>query len=171
MDRDVRAPLRLLLGAQPEDELEWLAAQTRLQAYPPGFAVSLEGQPPSDMFLLLEGRLRLTKLRADMRQACIAYLQPLALVGHVALLMGTACPTTMAAVEPSLCLRIPGRLLRPGTDPRSRGPALRLLQASVRGMNVQLRTVNAHLLRMDGREDAVGELARDLGAWSLPDEP
>jgi hypothetical protein len=61
--------------------------------------------------------------------------------------------------------------LEAGGPPQSRAPALRLLQASLRGMNAQLRAANARLYELAGRPQLVESLAADLGAWSLPQEP
>jgi CRP-like cAMP-binding protein len=172
MDPRVLDALRTLLGAQPEAQEAWLVERVVLQPYEPGSAVVLEGQRARDLFLLLEGRLRIGKQRPDKRQERIAYLQPVALLGLASAVLGTAHPTTAVAVEPSLCLRLPRALLRADPAvPLSREPARRLLQATVRGMNAQLRAVNARLLRLEEPGEQVAGAACDLGAWSLPSDP
>jgi CRP-like cAMP-binding protein len=167
---DARDALRTLLGSQPEAEAAWLLEQVAVLDFEPGSAVVHEGQPARDMFLLFEGRLRLGKQRPDLKQTRIAYLQPVALLGLASAILGTAHPTTAVAVAPARCLRIPRRLLKGGEDPRSNGPARRLLEAAVRGMNAQLRAVNARLACMEDPGACVGDLTQDLGAWSLPEE-
>lgn len=172
MAPSVQDALRTLLGPQPEAEEAWLTARVFLQPFAPGAAVVLEGQRARDLFLLLEGRLRIGKQRPDKRLERIAYLRPLALLGLASATLGTAHPTTAMALEPSLCLRLPRGLLRADpADPLSRGPALRLLEATVRGMNAQLRAVNARLIRLDDPGEQVDAMAGDLGAWSLPQDP
>ncbi len=169
MSADHRGALERLLGPIGADDLAWVEGHVELRRYPPGFAVCLEGQAPKAMFLLLEGRLRISKLRPDKRQEEIARVQPVSLLGHAAVLGKRSYPTTIAALAPSACLLLPRSLLRPSDDPRSAAPALALLRASIRGMNAQLRAVNARLLSMAGSGELISGLAHELGAWSLPD--
>ncbi len=171
MTPPIRDALALLMGPLPSADLAWLEKRVELRHYSPGFAVCLEGQVSRQMFLLVEGRLRITKLRPDKRQEEIARIQPAALLGHSAVIGRTPYPTTIAALEPSICLHVPRSLLRPCADPRSGPSALRLLEVSVRGMNAQLRSVNAHLLTIASERDLIEDLAHDLGAWSPTDPP
>ena len=145
--------------------------QVESKRYSPGFAVFHEGLPARDMALLVKGRLRISKLRPDSRQENLAYVQPVALLGLAAVVGGFPYPTTAMAQEPSICLRIPGALLAPSEDPIARGLALKLLQASLRGMNAQLRAANARLYSLAGERELVEALTLDLGAWSLPSDP
>ena len=160
-----------LLGQLSPEELAWLEPRVELRRYPPGFAVFHEGTSPHHMVLLLEGRLRIAKLRADKRQESIAWVEPVALLGHAAVVGRFPHPTTVMVREACLCLHLPGSLLEPGDDPASRRPALGLLQASLRGMNAQLRAANARLFHLAGERELLEALAGDLGAWSLPPDP
>ncbi len=163
--------LTSLLGPLALEEQAWLEERVVLRRYPPGFAVFHEGLAPREMAVLLEGRLRISKLRPDKRQENIAYVEPVALLGLAAVIGGIPYPTTAMAREASTCLLLPGRLLEPGDDPMGRRLALRLLKASLRGMNAQLRAANARLYGLAGERELVDALAADLGAWSLPVEP
>lgn len=171
MNSSLRPALEALLGPLEPPALERLEQAVELRRYPPGFAVFHEGMEPREMVLLLEGRLRIGKLRPDKRQESIAHVEPVALLGIAPVIAGTRYPTTAMAREPSSCLLIPRGLLQPGADPVQRTLAARLLQASLRGMNAQLRAANARLYSLAGEPELLAALALDLGAWSLPQEP
>lgn len=171
MSPDLRPLLEGLLGPLALAELSMLEQQVELRRYPPGFAVFHEGLVSSELALLVGGRLRISKLRPDARQEDLAYVEPVALLGLAAVLGGVPCPTTAMAREPSACLLIPGRLLAPADDPVTRSLALKLLRASLRGMNAQLRAANARLYGQAGERELVEALTLDLGAWSLPANP
>jgi CRP-like cAMP-binding protein len=171
MSEQVQRALRGLVGGLQPEDLEGLVGLTELRRFPPGFAVFHEGLAPADMALLLEGRLRISKLRPDKRQESIAYVEPVALLGHAPLLGGFRHPTTAMSCEPSLCLMLPGKLLTQRRGPRQRRLALALLQAALRAMNAQLRTANARLYGLAGERELMESMAADLGAWSLPSLP
>ncbi len=163
--------LSAMLGPLDPEQSRWLHKRVQLRSYSTSYALVHEGQHPRTLFLLLEGRVRISKLRPDRRQEVIAYTQPLALLAHAAALGGRRHPTTIAAAEPSRCLLLPLKLLEPDDDPISRSMAWGLLQATVRGMNAQLRAVNARLASMASHRELVDSMACDLGAWALPDPP
>jgi CRP-like cAMP-binding protein len=171
MSVDLEKILTTLLGPLAPDELAWVAARVEFRRYQPGFAVFHEGSTPRHMVLLLEGRLRIAKLRADKRQESIAWVEPVALIGHAAVVGRFLHPTTVMAREPCLCLHLPATLLEPSEEKASRRPALALLRASLLGMNAQLRAANARLFHLAGERELLEALAGDLGAWSLPPEP
>ncbi len=161
--------VRELLGPMGPAEAELLSRHLVDRRYPPGFAVFHEGLAPRDLLLLVEGRLRLSKLRPDKRQERIAMVEPVALLGIAAAVGGFPYPTTAMALEPSTCLAIPAALLRPGAEPVACSLALQLTRACLRGMNAQLRAANARLLGLAGERELVASLSLDLGAWSLPE--
>jgi CRP-like cAMP-binding protein len=171
MSDALRPVLESLLGPLEDPALERLLERVEPHRYPPGFAVFHEGLEPKAMVLLLEGRLRIGKLRPDKRQESIARVSPVALLGIAPVLTGKRHPSTAMALEPSNCLLIPRSLLHPGPDPLERQLAARLMKACLRGMNAQLRAANARLYGLAGENELLAALALDLGAWSLPWEP
>lgn len=158
------------LGDLSPAEERILEQAVERRRYGPGHAIIWEGQPARTIYLLLSGLIRLSRQRPDGGQATIAFIEPVALFGHVSVLGRRPSVTTAAAWKTSEVLHLPVSLL----EGRGRGAAaarlsIRLREAALRGMNRQLRAVNLHLLSMAGNHDIVSGMAADLGSWSLPD--
>jgi signal transduction histidine kinase len=49
----------------PDDQLEWLAGECRVEEYAPGEAIFHEGDPPETMFFLLEGEFQAQRGKAE----------------------------------------------------------------------------------------------------------
>ncbi len=169
MSQPIAQQLTPLLGSLSAEEVRWLQGRIRSGHYAPGHAVVREGWPPRTMFLLLSGRVRASRTRPDGGQEVIAYVSPVSLFGHVSAIGRKNYLATMTAVEPCECLLIPSALLTPPTEGIGRRLALRLLEATILGMNTALRTVNARLLTMASTDDLVDAMATDLGSWCLPE--
>ena len=169
MTGNIPQQLAPLLGPLTDQEARWLQGRIRSGHYAPGHAVVRQGWPPRTMFLLLSGRVRASTTRTDGGQEVIAYVRPVSLFGHVSVIGRENYLATMTAVEPCECLLIPSTLLTPPADGIGRRLTLRLLEATILGMNTALRTVNARLLTMTSTDDLVDAMATDLGSWCLPE--
>jgi CRP-like cAMP-binding protein len=152
-----------------EEEVEILNTSVELRDYGPGEAIAWEGTICREIFVLREGRVRITKSRPDGGQELVAYVRPAALFGHVSFFARSRRITTAAAMEPSSCYLIPVRLLQDaGAGPASR-LAVRLREVVLLGMNQQLRAVNRRLAAMADTAELAESLAHDLGSWTLPE--
>ena len=169
MNAEVIAAFERLVGPLDDDARAWAEPALRIQDVPPGHAITHEGAPPRHMVLLLEGRARLSKLRPDGAQEVVAYVLPVALLGHASVVGRDDYLMTAMAVDPSRCLFIAARLLRTRDTDVACRVSIRLMEAAVLGMSRQLRAVNARLLSLAQPGELVDGLARDLGSWVLPD--
>lgn len=162
--------LEQLLGPLDPADRAVLEPGVDLRTYDPGHAVAWEGHPSRAMYLLMQGCVRFSATRPAGGQEVVGYLRPLTLLGHAAVVAREPYLSTVAAVEPSTCIRISAGLLDSGA-PASRRVVLRLRKAAILAMNQQLRAVNARLLTMASPEELVAGMAVDLGAWTLPGPP
>lgn len=159
-----------LFSALSADERESLCQRLEEISYQPLEAICREGRPPSGWFLLLAGRVRISRTRPDGGQELIAWLEPGAMFGTAGMLDGLTRPTTAAAAEPSRCLRFPRALLEPENGAEHLNLCLR--EILCRALNDQLRAANHRLLSQARRAqgDAPPTSDRIFGGWRVPTE-
>ncbi len=168
MNDTAKQTLLAFFGELPAPDEQLLFESVHRRLYQPGHAIAREGRKPNHMFLLLSGRVRLSKERPDGGQEMVAYIRPIAMFGHVSAFEMSTRLTTAAAMEPSECLLIPLRLFHPQIHAGSAMRlALRLRETALLAMNKQLRTMNTRLLSMASPGEMVDAMANDLGSWSL----
>jgi signal transduction histidine kinase len=78
------------------------------ESYTPGQAIFKEGEPPEALYLILEGKVALTK-STDSSPVVLSYHGADAIVGETSVLSESARTTSMLAVEPTTVLVIPKR--------------------------------------------------------------
>lgn len=92
-------PARCKLVAMSSDRLE----------FQPGEVVLAEGEPSTSVFVIVSGRVRVTRGSAD-RVAEIARLGEGTLLGETGVITGRPRNATITAIEPTAVLRIDGRV-------------------------------------------------------------
>ena len=161
--------LKSMLGDLDPQSEQILADGVTVTKFMPGYAVFREGTAPRNVFLLLSGRIRLSRTAPSGRQEVITFVEPVALFGHVAILGHFHHLTTASAVAASECVAIPASfMLARAPDPGAR-LGIRLREAAVLGMNQQLRAVNARLLSLSTASQAMDEVSAALGSWNVPE--
>ncbi len=110
---DPNRPLSELIERVPlyrrltvEDRAE-LASVCRVESYSRGTIVFAEGDPGSDFFTVVEGRIKVLKTMPDGRVVILEIFGAGDPVGAVAVYENLDYPATAVALEPTICLRIP----------------------------------------------------------------
>lgn len=99
-----QVPLYRRLSAEDREEL---AAACRVERYQRGDVVFAEGDPATDFFTVVEGRIKVFKGMPDGRIVILEIFGSGDPVGAVAVYEGLPYPATAVALEPTLCLRTP----------------------------------------------------------------
>ena len=134
-----------LMRALSEDQLLSFAGAGELDVYHPGEAVVTEGTLGDAVYLLLVGKVAVTKKDAGDRT--LAELEPGEFFGEMSLVEATARSATVTATEASQIFRLPNQELHrlAEEDPQSMNRVLvvvvRTLSARLRKMNQTLATV------------------------------
>jgi CRP-like cAMP-binding protein len=71
-----------------------------------GEVVFRQGEPAEDLWLLVEGRVKLTRITADQRETVLAVLGPGEVFGETCLLEGTPRAVTATAIGPATLARV-----------------------------------------------------------------
>jgi CRP-like cAMP-binding protein len=93
-----------ILGLFSDEEIDWLAAAGRNETYQPGAVLIKEGNSPDSLFILLDGKLRVTTGKAN---KLVASLDSGDIVGELSYVDSRPASATVSAVERSLVLRVP----------------------------------------------------------------
>src|SRR5262245_52228391 len=91
-----------ILGLFSDEEIDWLAAAGRKETYRPGDVLIQEGRSPDSLFILLDGKLQVTA-----GKKAVAALDSGEIVGELSYVDSRPASATVAAVAPSLVLRVP----------------------------------------------------------------
>ncbi len=98
----------------------------------PGEAILEEGQPSQSVFIVVRGRLKMTRALTNGRSALLALFSPGDPVG-ISVLGGRASEATVTALESSVCLDVPCRklLAAMSADPQLLGDLLSVFTEQV----------------------------------------
>jgi len=91
-----------LFRAAAASELDALLERLQPAEYPTGAVIVQEGEPHDRFYLIRRGRVQLSVRGPDGQEAVIAELGPGMSFGEDALLVGSPCPATARALEPTL---------------------------------------------------------------------
>lgn len=170
MPQQALEAFKAILGPLDPRSEQYLREAIQVLKFAPGYAVFREGTFPKSVFLLLAGRVRLSRTAPDGRQVVVSYVEPVSLFGHIAVLGRLSHLTTAAAVAPTECAAIPSSLmLATSAEPTAR-LGIRLREAAVMGMNKQLRVVNARLLSLSASPEVMEKVGTALGSWKVSSE-
>ena len=96
-----------LFSALDEGSLADLARRLRPCAFRPGRFIVTEGEQPPGLFLVLAGRVRLSRTAPDGREQVLAMVSPGESFNAVPIFDGQPNPTTARAMSPVECLLLP----------------------------------------------------------------
>ena len=95
-----------LLARLPDADLDALASRGRRRRFPAGAVIFHEGDDGDGLYVLVEGRVRLTMLSGGGSEATLATLGPGECLGDMALLDGKPRSTTATAAEPTMTFMV-----------------------------------------------------------------
>ncbi len=168
VDPSLLAEVELFQGIPPGD-LETLVARTDQRSFSRGDVVFLEGDAPSELFVVVSGRIAMANRSIDGRESVIALMEAGDLFGDMPLFDGLERSADARVLEPSEVLAIPYEPLRAMYETRPE-----LLWNVVRMLALRLRNTDAALadsvfLDVTGRTaKRLLELAGDADEFSLP---
>jgi CRP-like cAMP-binding protein len=88
-----------LFAALTDDEFRSIEAVFQLKAYPKNHVIFLEEETGNYMYVVLAGKVKVTKSNAAGKETLLAIHQPGDFFGEMALLDGKTAPATVAAME------------------------------------------------------------------------
>ncbi len=91
-----------VFGALEDDELDRLVAFGRRARYPAGRIIFQKGDPGESLMVVLEGRVKISSISAEGREAVLNFIEPCQSFGEIALLDGkprSADATAVGACE------------------------------------------------------------------------
>jgi CRP-like cAMP-binding protein len=100
---DIRPFLRRLpyFSGLNEQTLDEVARSAYFQQYAAGQLVVLEGEPPSGLYIVLEGWLKASKIALDGREQILQFLEDEDVFNAIGVFSGEINPATVTALEPS----------------------------------------------------------------------
>jgi CRP-like cAMP-binding protein len=139
-----------LFGLLAEDARQRVAQQMRPVAYDAGQAIFARGDPGTEVYLVLVGRVRLSVLSLEGRELSFTHAGPGDVFGEIATLDGgarTADATAVTAVEGMTLSRAAlNRLF--DTSPEVARAAIMLLCGRIRDADLQLEGVALHRIEV-----------------------
>ncbi|MGC7879933.1 Crp/Fnr family transcriptional regulator, partial [Desulforudis sp. 1190] len=132
-----------LFAALPPEALKSVASIVRERRYAKGRLIFVEGEPGDGVFLLQEGRIKLTRQTPDGREHILHYVNPGEVFAEIVLFDGGTYPATAEVVEDA---RV-GVILNPDFDDLIvKHPELAL--AMLRIMSRRLRTAQEKVMSL-----------------------
>ena len=153
-DRLAEVPL---FAGLPLAAREALARVGRVRRYPAGQVLCSEGDPGEALYVLEEGRLRVSRLTAAGQEAVLAVVEAPAALGELALLDGAPRDATVTAQGPVVVRQVP------------RAAFLALLRAEPAAVEGLLRTLAGWVRHANARQAALLglDVPGRLAAWLL----
>lgn len=152
-----------------DDELAGLAAASETRELRRGDVLFAEGSEPTELFVVVRGRIAIANRSVDGRESVVALMEPGQAFGEMGLFLGEGRTAEARALEPSAVVAVP---YGPVRDVYRRRPELlwsvvALLSARVRNMDGAL--ADAVFLDVTGRTaKRLLELAGEADEFVLP---
>lgn len=124
-----------------QDELEKVAGAARTRKIESGAFFFWEGDPAELIYVLLEGKVKLTQVTQEGQQIILRYVSPVEEFGVIAALSNTSYPVSAEAVNDSVCLTWDKRTMQGLMEghPRIAINALEILARRVQEFQNRLR--------------------------------
>jgi CRP-like cAMP-binding protein len=153
---DHLAEVPLFAGLSPAAR-EALTRAGRVRRYPAGQVLCSEGDPGEALYVLEQGRLRVSRLTAGGQEAVLAVVEAPAALGELALLDGAPRDATVTAQGPVVVRLVP------------RAAFLALLRSEPAAVEGLLRTLAGWVRRANARQAALLglDVPGRLAAWLL----
>ena len=168
VDRSLLAAVELFRGIAPDD-LDSLVAASDERSFSRGDVVFLEGDEPTELFVVVSGRIAMANRSIDGRESVIALMEAGDLFGDMPLFDGLERSADARVLEPSKVAAIPYAPLRAlyETRPELLWNVVRLLALRLRNTDEAL--ADSVFLDVTGRTaKRLLELAGDADEFSLP---
>jgi CRP-like cAMP-binding protein len=162
-----------LFGLLAEDARQRVAQQMRPVAYDAGQAIFARGDPGTEVYLVLKGRVRLSVLSLEGRELSFTHAGPGDVFGEIATLDGgarTADATAVTAVEAMTLSRAAlNRLF--DTSPEVARAAIMLLCGRIRDADLQLEGVALHRIEVRLARYFLSLVSQQHGTGTSPAKP
>jgi CRP/FNR family cyclic AMP-dependent transcriptional regulator len=168
VDRPLLAAVELFRGIAPDD-LDSLVGASDERSFSRGDVVFLEGDEPTELFVVVSGRIAMANRSIDRRESVIALMEAGDLFGDMPLFDGLERSADARVLEPSKVVAIPYAPLRGlyETRPELLWNVVRLLALRLRNTDEAL--ADSVFLDVTGRTaKRLLELAGDADEFSLP---
>jgi CRP/FNR family cyclic AMP-dependent transcriptional regulator len=96
----------ILFAGLDDDTAEGLLSRVQAQRYARGEVIFRQGDPADELWLISEGRVKLSRTTADQRETVLAVLGPGEVFGETCLLEGTPRAATATAIGPATLARV-----------------------------------------------------------------
>jgi CRP/FNR family cyclic AMP-dependent transcriptional regulator len=155
-----------LFGGLAEADRLNVARRMREAFYPSGQAIFARGGAGTDVYLVLEGRVRLSVLSAEGRELSFSYAGPGDLFGEIAALDGGRRTADATAVTPVRAMTLAHNALRQlvATTPAFAGAVIAFLCRRLREADFQLEGVALHRIEVRLARFLLGLLRQREGA-------
>ena len=167
-DRSLLAAVELFRGSRPTTSTRWSQASDQ-RSFSRGDVVFLEGREPTELFVVVSGRIAMANRSIDGRESVIALMEAGDLFGDMPLFDGLERSADARVLEPSKVVAIPYAPLRAlyETRPELLWNVVRLLALRLRNTDEAL--ADSVFLDVTGRTaKRLLELAGDADEFSLP---
>jgi CRP-like cAMP-binding protein len=139
-----------LFGTLSDADRSMIAGRMRRVAFTPDQMIFSRGDPGRDIYLVVEGRIRLSILSSDGRELSFAHAGPGSIFGEIATLDGgerTAGATAMTRVE---AMALPQKALTDLIESNAKlaGAAIRFLCARLRETDQRLEAIALHRIEV-----------------------
>jgi CRP/FNR family transcriptional regulator, cyclic AMP receptor protein len=168
VDRDLIADVELFREIRPDD-LEQLARTAEARSFNRGGVIFTEGEDPSELFVVVSGRIAIANKSIDGRESVVALMERGDLFGEMPLFDGLTRSAEARALEASDVVAIPYAPLRElyRTQPELLWSVVALLATRLRNTDEAL--ADSVFLDVTGRTaKRLLELAGDAEEFSLP---
>jgi signal transduction histidine kinase len=146
---------RVLFPVLPPEAVEEMRRRGTVEAVPDGGVLFSEGETRYDFFVVLDGRVRVTRMAAGEEQLLTVH-EAGGIAGDISLLSGAPAIATARALGPATVLRIPAEEFR-----RMVGEGTPVAETALRALSARGRDVDAQL-RQQEKLTALGRMAAGL---------
>ncbi len=94
-----------VLGSLTDEDVGWIASNGRKESLRPGTVIIHDGKVPDSLFILLDGKLKVTAGGAA--EKLLAVLGTGEIVGELSYIDARPATATVSVLEPSIVLRLP----------------------------------------------------------------
>ncbi len=139
-----------LFGSLSEADRALIAARMRKVAFEPDQMIFARGDPGRDMYLVLEGRIRLSILSGDGRELSFAHAGPGSVFGEIATLDGGERTAGATAISKVQAMSLPQKALMDliEANPKVAMAAVRFLCQRLRETDQRLEAIALHRIEV-----------------------
>jgi CRP/FNR family transcriptional regulator, cyclic AMP receptor protein len=139
-----------LFGSLAETDRSAIAGRMRRVQFEPGRMIFSRGDPAREMYLVLEGKVRLSVLSSDGRELCFAHAGPGSIFGEIAAFDGGERSAGATAINCVQAMTLPQRAMLDLIDnnPKVAVAAISFLCTRLRETDQQLEAIALHRIEV-----------------------